>query len=89
MHTFRGPGIQEGLRILERVKREFELPILTDVHSPEDAKAAAEICDVIQIPAFLCIKLTSYCCSRQTKAIVNIKKGQFMAPWDMGNAVQR
>lgn len=88
-HGFRGPGLQEGLRILEKVKKEFDLPILTDVHSEEEAKAASEVCDIIQIPAFLCRQTDLIVAAARTKAIINVKKGQFMAPWDMGNVVDK
>jgi 2-dehydro-3-deoxyphosphooctonate aldolase (KDO 8-P synthase) len=89
VHGFRGMGLEKGLKILEKVKKEFHLPVLTDVHSPEEAKAAAEVCDVIQIPAFLCRQTDLIVAAAQTKAIVNVKKGQFMAPWDMENVVEK
>lgn len=89
IHAFRGPGLEPGLRILERVKRELDLPIVTDVHSPEEAKAAGEICDMLQIPAFLCRQTDLLVAAAATGAVVSIKKGQFMAPWDMGNAVEK
>lgn len=87
--SFRGPGLIEGLRILEKVKQEFDLPILTDVHSPEEAKAAGEICDMLQIPAFLCRQTDLIVAAAQTGATINVKKGQFLAPWDMGNVIQK
>lgn len=87
--SFRGPGLQEGLRILERVKNEFGIPVLTDVHSPEEANAAAEICDMIQIPAFLCRQTDLVAAVGRTKAAVNVKKGQFLAPWDIKNVVDK
>lgn len=89
LKSFRGPGLQEGLRILEKIKREFDLPIVTDVHSPEEAIAAGQVCDILQIPAFLCRQTDLIIAAAQTQAIVSIKKGQFMAPWDMGNVVQK
>ena len=85
----RGPGLDEGLRILEKVKKEFDVPVITDVHSPEEALAAASICDVIQIPAFLCRQTDLIFAAAQTGAIINVKKGQFMAPWDMKNVVEK
>jgi 2-dehydro-3-deoxyphosphooctonate aldolase (KDO 8-P synthase) len=88
-HSFRGPGLEEGLRILEKIKRECDVPVLTDVHSPEEAKAAGEVCDVIQIPAFLCRQTDLIVAAAETGAVVNVKKGQFMAPWDMGNVVEK
>ncbi|MBI2742936.1 MAG: 3-deoxy-8-phosphooctulonate synthase [Chlamydiales bacterium] len=87
--SFRGPGLEEGLRILERVKKEFDLPVLTDVHSPEEATAAGAVCDIIQIPAFLCRQTDLVTAAGKSGAVVNVKKGQFMAPWDMGNAVEK
>lgn len=88
-HSFRGPGLQEGLRILERVKKEFDLPIVTDVHSPEEALEAGKICDIVQIPAFLCRQTDLVFAAAQTGAVVSVKKGQFLAPWDMENVVQK
>jgi len=88
-HSFRGPGLHEGLAILDKVKREFNVPVLTDVHSPEEAKAAAEVCDILQIPAFLCRQTDLITAAAQTGAVINVKKGQFMAPWDMGNVVAK
>ncbi len=89
VHSFRGLGIQEGLRILERVKKELGVPLLTDVHTPEEALAAGDVCDVIQIPAFLCRQTDLLLAAGQTGKAVNVKKGQFMAPWDMGNVVKK
>jgi len=88
-HSFRGPGLQEGLRILERIKSEFDLPVLTDVHSPEEAKAAGTVCDIIQIPAFLCRQTDLLTAAGKSGAAVNVKKGQFMAPWDMNNVIDK
>lgn len=88
-HSFRGPGLQEGLRILEKVKKTFDLPIVTDVHSPEEAIAAAAVCDVLQIPAFLCRQTDLITSAASTKAVIKVKKGQFMAPWDMKNVVDK
>lgn len=88
-HGFRGPGLQEGLRILQRVQTELDLPVVTDVHSPEEAKAAGEVCEIVQIPAFLCRQTDLVVAAAQTQAIVSVKKGQFMAPWDMENVVHK
>lgn len=88
-HSFRGPGLEEGLRILQRVKEEFDLPIVTDVHSPEEAIEAGKICDILQIPAFLCRQTDLVFAAAQTKAVVSVKKGQFLAPWDMANVVHK
>ncbi|MGC2595525.1 MAG: 3-deoxy-8-phosphooctulonate synthase [Rhabdochlamydiaceae bacterium] len=87
--SFRGPGLEKGLKILERVKQEFGIPILTDVHSPEEAIAAGQVCDVLQIPAFLCRQTDLIVAAAQTGAVINVKKGQFMAPWDMHNVVEK
>jgi len=88
-HSFRGPGLQEGLRILERIRRELDVPVLTDVHSPEEAAAAGQVCDVLQIPAFLCRQTDLVTAAARTGAVINVKKGQFMAPWDMDNVVNK
>jgi len=87
--SFRGPGLKEGLRILARIKKDCDLPVTTDVHSPEHATAAGAVCDIIQIPAFLCRQTDLITAAAETGAIVNVKKGQFMAPWDMGNVVDK
>jgi len=88
-HSYRGPGLEEGLRILEKVKKECDVPILTDVHSPEEALFAGNVCDVIQIPAFLCRQTDLITAAGKSGAVVNVKKGQFLAPWDMGNVVEK
>lgn len=87
--SFRGPGLQEGLKILERIKKEFNVPVLTDVHSPEEAAAAGQVCDILQIPAFLCRQTDLIEAAAKTGAAINVKKGQFMAPWDMKNVVEK
>lgn len=86
---YRGPGIDEGLRILEKVKREFGVPVITDVHAPEEAQRVGQVCDVVQIPAFLCRQTDLLVAAAKSGAVVSIKKGQFMAPWDMKNAVEK
>jgi len=88
-NSFRGPGLQEGLRILQRVRQELDLPVVTDVHSPEEAEAAGEVCDVIQIPAFLCRQTDLIVAAAKTGVVVSVKKGQFLAPWDMENVVHK
>lgn len=88
-HSFRGPGLHEGLRILQRVQQEFDLPVVTDIHSPEEAKAAGEVCEILQIPAFLCRQTDLVFAAAQTGAVVSVKKGQFMAPWDMENVIHK
>ncbi len=88
-HGFRGPGLEEGLKILSKVRREFDLPIVTDVHNESQAKAAGEVCDMIQIPAFLCRQTDLVVAAAATQTVVSVKKGQFMAPWDMSNVVEK
>jgi 2-dehydro-3-deoxyphosphooctonate aldolase (KDO 8-P synthase) len=87
--SFRGPGLKEGLGILAKVKKKFGLPILTDVHESSQAASAAEVCDVIQIPAFLCRQTDLLIAAGKTGRAVNIKKGQFVSPWEMRNAVEK
>jgi 2-dehydro-3-deoxyphosphooctonate aldolase (KDO 8-P synthase) len=87
--SFRGPGITEGLRILARVKSELFLPILSDVHRFEELAPAGEVLDVIQIPAFLSRQTDLLVAAARTGRIVNIKKGQFLAPWDIKNAITK
>lgn len=87
--SFRGPGLEEGLRILQKVKEQLDLPVVTDVHTVEEAVAAGAVCDLIQIPAFLCRQTDLLVAAAQTGAVVSVKKGQFMAPWDMGNVVDK
>lgn len=86
--SYRGPGIREGLRILEGLRAEG-FRILTDIHEPWQAEAAAVVCDILQIPAFLCRQTDLLVAAAQTGRIVNIKKGQFMAPWDMQQAAEK
>jgi 2-dehydro-3-deoxyphosphooctonate aldolase (KDO 8-P synthase) len=87
--SYRGPGLAEGLRILERVRRTFGCPVMSDVHLPTEAGPAAEVLDLLQIPAFLCRQTDLVlACARSGKP-VNVKKGQFLAPWDMGNVVTK
>jgi 2-dehydro-3-deoxyphosphooctonate aldolase (KDO 8-P synthase) len=89
IRSFRGPGVEEGLRILARVKRETGLPILTDVHDPAQCAAAGEVADVLQIPAFLCRQTDLLLAAATTGRTVNVKKGQFLAPWDTKNIVDK
>jgi 2-dehydro-3-deoxyphosphooctonate aldolase (KDO 8-P synthase) len=89
LKSFRGPGLAEGLRILGRVKQELGLPVLTDVHHPEQCAPAAEVVDVLQIPAFLCRQTDLLLAAGQTGRAVNVKKGQFLAPEDMKNPVEK
>ncbi|WP_045210701.1 3-deoxy-8-phosphooctulonate synthase [Desulfonatronovibrio magnus] len=87
--SFRGPGLGQGLEWLQRVKEMTGLPVLTDIHHPEQAASIAEVADVIQIPAFLCRQTDLLLAAADTGRIVNIKKGQFLAPWDMHQAVSK
>lgn len=87
--SFRGEGIDKGLLTLQRVKEETGLAVLTDVHSPEEAEKAASVADVLQIPAFLCRQTDLLLAAGKTGKAVNVKKGQFMAPWEMGNVIEK
>ena len=89
LKAFRGPGMKEGLRILEKIKKELKLPILTDIHDASQAEPAAEVCDVLQIPAFLARQTDLLQAAGKTGRVVNIKKGQFLSPWDMGNVIEK
>jgi 2-dehydro-3-deoxyphosphooctonate aldolase (KDO 8-P synthase) len=89
LEFYQGPGLEEGLKVLEKVKREFELPILTDIHYPYQAAPAAEVCDVIQIPAYLCMQSELVVAAAKTGAVVNIKHGQFLAPENMSKPVKK
>ncbi|HXH64068.1 MAG TPA: 3-deoxy-8-phosphooctulonate synthase [Mariprofundaceae bacterium] len=86
---FRGPGLDEGLRILQRVKDEIGVPVITDVHTPEQAAPVAEVADVLQTPAFLCRQTDFIQAVAAAGRPVNIKKGQFLAPWDMRNVLDK
>lgn len=87
VNAFRGPGLEEGLRILQRIKSEFELPVISDVHDLSQVAPAAEVLDIIQIPAFLSRQTDLLVAAAHTGKVINVKKGQFLAPWDMKNAV--
>lgn len=87
--SFRGPGLEEGLRILERVKQQVKVPVLTDVHEAQDVPAVAAAVDVVQIPAFLCRQTDLLVAAAKHARAINIKKGQFVSPWDMRHAVQK
>src|SRR5688572_1823598 len=84
--SFRGGGMEAGLETLARIREEFGVPVLTDIHEPSQAEPAAEVVDVLQIPAFLCRQTDLLHAAGETGNVVNIKKGQFLAPWDMKNA---
>ena len=85
----RGPGIEEGLRILEKVKTTFDLPVATDIHEPWQAEPVGRVCDIVQIPAFLCRQTDLLVAAAKTGKCINIKKAQFLAPWDMANCAQK
>jgi 2-dehydro-3-deoxyphosphooctonate aldolase (KDO 8-P synthase) len=87
--AFRGPGLREGLRILEKIKSELKLPILTDIHEASQAKPAADVCVILQIPAFLARQTDLLIAAAKTGRIINIKKPQFLSPWDMGNVTEK
>ena len=89
IRSFRGPGPQEGLRILERVRSSVGVPVLSDIHEPSQAAEAAQVLDVIQIPAFLCRQTDLIAAAAATGKPLNIKKGQFLAPWDMQNVLEK
>jgi len=89
IRSFRGPGIKEGLRILKKIKDEVQVPLLTDVHEVADVGKVAEVVDVLQIPAFLCRQTDLVVAAALSGRAVNIKKGQFVSPWDMRHAVEK
>ncbi len=87
--SFRGLGVDRGLRILERVKSEFELPVVSDVHDVSQISAAADVLDILQIPAFLCRQTDLLVAAGNSGKVINVKKGQFLAPWDMEHGVKK
>lgn len=89
INSYRGPGLEDGLRILEKVKREHDLKIVTDIHEPYQADLVKDVCDIIQIPAFLCRQTDLLVAAAKTQKTINIKKAQFLAPWDMENVVNK
>jgi 2-dehydro-3-deoxyphosphooctonate aldolase (KDO 8-P synthase) len=89
VRSYRGPGLREGLRILRRVRESFGCPVLSDVHEPGDVPEAAEVLDLVQIPAFLCRQTDLVLACAKSGRPVNVKKGQFVAPWDMQNVVEK
>lgn len=89
VESYRGPGLKKGLAILARVKKEFGLPVLSDVHSPEEATEGAEVLDILQIPAFLCRQTDLLLAAARTGRIVNVKKGQFISPWEVKNIIKK
>lgn len=89
IRSFRGPGLTEGLRILKKVKTEVHVPVLTDVHETADVPKVAEVADILQIPAFLCRQTDLVVAAAMSERPVNIKKGQFVSPWDMRHSVDK
>ena len=89
LKSFRGPGVSEGVRILNRIKKEVGLPVLTDVHEAADVPRVAEVVDILQIPAFLCRQTDLIVAAAKSGRVVNIKKGQFVSPWDMKHAITK
>jgi len=89
LSSFRGPRLAGGLEILRKIKARFRVPVLTDIHEPDQARAAAEVCDVLQVPAFLSRQTDLLTAAGKTGRVVNLKKGQFLSPWEMANAVAK
>lgn len=89
IHSYRGPGLQKGLEILQKIRDVVGVPVLSDVHTVEEVKPAAEVLDVLQIPAFLCRQTDLVVAAARTGKPVNVKKGQFLAPWDTKNIVEK
>ena len=87
LHSFRGPGIEEGLRIIARIRQELRIPVLVDVHETWQAAPAAKAADILQVPAFLCRQTDLLKACADTGRTINVKKGQFLSPWDMQNIV--
>ena len=87
--SFRGPGMEKGLEMLQLIKDKYDLPIVTDIHTPDQARPVAEVADILQIPAFLCRQTDLLVSAAETGKIVNIKKGQFLAPEQMGSLVKK
>src|SRR6266849_5253868 len=89
LSSYRGPGLKEGLRVLEKIKTRFGVPILTDVHEVAHVEPAAQVCDVLQVPAFLCRQTDLLLAVGRSGRVVNLKKGQFLSPWEMTNAAEK
>jgi len=89
LKAFRGPGLTEGLRILGKIKSDLQLPILTDIHEAAQAQPAAEVCDLLQVPAFLARQTDLLVAAAKTGRVINVKKAQFLSPWDMSNVVEK
>ena len=89
IHSFRGPGLEEGLSILSEIKSTYNVPVITDVHEPEQAAAVAEVADIIQLPAFLCRQTDLVVAMAETDAVINIKKAQFLHPREMSHIIKK
>lgn len=89
IHSFRGPGLEEGLKIFQEIKSTFAVPLITDVHEPEQAAPVAEVCDIIQLPAFLARQTDLVAAMAKTGSVINIKKPQFLSPPQMGNIIDK
>jgi 2-dehydro-3-deoxyphosphooctonate aldolase (KDO 8-P synthase) len=89
IHSFRGPGLEKGLAILQKVKEKLQLPLLSDIHQVEEIQSAASVLDVLQIPAFLCRQTDLLVAAARSGKVINVKKGQFLAPWDVKNIVAK
>ena len=88
-HSYRGPGLKDGMKMLKKIKKELKVPVITDIHETYQAEPVAEVADVIQIPAFLCRQTDLLYAAAKTGRVVNVKKGQFLAPGDMRNVVDK
>lgn len=89
IRSFRGPGLKAGIAVLRKIREQVGVPVLTDIHNPEEADHAAEGVDILQIPAFLCRQTDLLVAAARTGRVVNIKKGQFLSPWEMNNVVKK
>ena len=89
IHSFRGPGIEKGLQILSDIKKKYNVKIATDIHEPWQAEKVAEVADIVQIPAFLCRQTDLLIAAAKTNRIINVKKAQFLAPWDMKSVAEK
>lgn len=89
LNAYRGPGIESGLKLLKKVKDTYGLKVATDIHEPWQAEQVAQVCDLIQIPAFLCRQTDLLIAAAKTGKLINVKKAQFLAPWDMANVVKK
>lgn len=87
--SYRGPGVEKGIEVLKKIKEELNTPILTDAHSVDEVYKIAEVVDVIQIPAFLCRQTDLLIAAGKSGRVVNVKKGQFLSPWDVRNIIEK